>query len=102
MTWTRFMDMHSGGGVKEAPYQVIYIEAPLPEAEVIFFNRFGHNPQRVTCTCCGSDYSISEDDTLAQASGYDRGCQHLETPRDPETMRYVRPDDEWWREHHYL
>jgi len=74
MTWTRFMDMHSGGGLKEFPYRNIYIEAPEAEAKVIFYNRFGHNPNRVTCTCCGGDYSITEEATFAQASAYERGC----------------------------
>lgn len=72
--WTRFMDMHSGGGTKEPPYQYIYIEAPEAEAKVIFYNRFGHNPERVTCTCCGDDYSIDDEPTLERACAYDRGC----------------------------
>jgi len=72
--WTLFWDMHSGGGTKEEPYEKIYIEAPEEEAKVIFYNRFGHNPERVSCTCCGEDYSISESDTLEQASGYHRNC----------------------------
>ena len=72
--WTLFWDMHSGGGTKEAPYEKIYIEANEEEAKVIFYNRFGHNPERVTCTCCGEDYSIDESDTLNQASGYHRNC----------------------------
>lgn len=43
MTWTRFMDMSSGGGSKEdADY--IYIEAPYAEACDIFEERFGHDP----------------------------------------------------------
>jgi hypothetical protein len=71
--WTRFMDMHSGGGQKEK-WAYIYIEAPQSEAELIFYNRFGHNPNRVTCTCCGDDYAISEGETLAEVSAYDRGC----------------------------
>jgi hypothetical protein len=71
--WISFMDMHSGGGQKEK-WQYIYIEAPEKEAELIFYNRFGHNPNRVTCTCCGSDYSISEYKTLEEATGYNRGC----------------------------
>lgn len=75
MTWTHFWDMHSGGGQK-APWQHIYIEAPEAEAKVIFYNRFGHNPERVTCTCCGNDYSVSEAETLAEASGYQRGCDY--------------------------
>jgi hypothetical protein len=73
MTWTRFMDMHSGGSQKE-DFAKLYIEAPRAEALAIFYNRFGHNPERVTCTCCGDDYSISESETLEQATAYDRGC----------------------------
>ena len=68
------MDMHSGGGTKEAFYEKILIEAPEDEAKVIFYNRFGHNPERVSCTCCGDDYSISSEEDLAQLTGYDRGC----------------------------
>jgi len=73
--WTRFMDMHSGGGTKEEPYQYIYIQALMEEAKVIFYNRFGHNPERVTCTCCGDDYSISESKTFAEATAYERNCE---------------------------
>lgn len=71
--WTRFMDMHSGGGQK-LDWGKIYIEAPEAEARVIFYNRFGRNPDRVTCTCCGEDYSVDDSESLAQASGYDRNC----------------------------
>ena len=75
MPWTRFMDMHSGGGMKEPPYEYIYIEAPEDEARVIFYNRFGHNPDRVTCTCCGSDYSIDESSSLQKATAFERNCE---------------------------
>jgi hypothetical protein len=72
--WVLFWDMHSGGGQKEK-WAKLYIEAESEdEAKVIFYNRFGHNPERVTCTCCGGDYSISSAETLEQASGYHRGC----------------------------
>lgn len=74
MTYTRFMDMHSGGGLKEEPYDKIFIEAPEEEAKVVFYNRFGHNPERVTCTCCGEDYSMTEGESLAELSAYDRNC----------------------------
>lgn len=77
-TWTRFMDMHSGGSCKEAPYERIYIEAPENEARIIFYNKFGHNPDRVTCTCCGSDYSYYDYFSFAQASAYDRKCKYVE------------------------
>lgn len=76
MVWTRFMDMHSGGGQKEPPFEYIYIEAPEAEAKVVFYNRFGHNPERVSCTCCGDDYSIAESESLEQSSAFDRGCRY--------------------------
>lgn len=75
--WTRFMDMHSGGGTKENGFDFIFIEAPEHEARLIFYNRFGHNPERVSCTCCGDDYSISEHESLEQISGYDRHCAYV-------------------------
>ncbi len=74
--WTRFMDMHSGGGTKEPPYEYIYIEASEKDAETIFYNRFGHNPNRVTCTCCGNDYSISEGESLKEITAYERNCEY--------------------------
>ena len=70
--WTLFWDMHSGGDQKEK-WSHIYIEAPRQEAEIVFYNRFGHNPNRVTCTCCGEDYSISEDDDLEAMTLFHRG-----------------------------
>lgn len=73
MAWTRFWDMSSGGGQKE-DFNLLFIEAPLEEAKSVFYARFGHNPERVSCTCCGPDYSISEDADLAQATGYYRNC----------------------------
>jgi hypothetical protein len=58
------------------PYEKIYIEAPADEAKVIFYNRFGHNPERISCTCCGDDYSIDESESLEIASAYHRGCRY--------------------------
>ena len=80
--WTHFHDMHSGGGLKIEPYSHIFIEAPQEEAELVFYNRFGRNPHRVTCSCCGEDYSVSEETTLEQATAYHRGCD----------FAYFRPD----------
>src|SRR5437762_7548993 len=85
--WTRFADMYSGGGLKEK-WEYIYIEADEEMAKIIFYNRFGHNPERVTCTCCGKDYSISSNKSLAQLTGFDRNCAYddngyLEHVRDP-------------------
>lgn len=100
MTWTRFWDMHSGGSTKEEPYNMIFIEAPEDEAKVIFYNRFGHNPERVTCSCCGDDYSISEGESLKQLTGYHRGCRNLVTPRGKDGL--YKNDDPIIRKHLYL
>jgi len=83
MAWTRFMDMHSGGGLKEQNYDYIYIEASEEEAKVIFYNRFGHSPDRITCTCCGEDYSIGDDESLAQLTAFDRQLQYAQAPKLP-------------------
>jgi len=77
------MDMHSGGSSKEK-WEYIYIEAPKNRAVVIFYNRFGHNPYRVTCTCCGEDYVVYEYETFTEASAYDRGCRW-----DKSAKRYI-------------
>jgi len=75
--WTRFMDMHSGGGTKEQGYEYIYIEAPQEEAEVVFYNRFGHSPSRVSCTCCGDDYSVTERaGELSEVTAFERNCDY--------------------------
>jgi len=98
--WTQFWDMHSGGGQKEK-WAYIYIEAKEDEAKIIFYNRFGHNPERVTCTCCGDDYSISSKGDLAQLTGFHRNCRNLVTPQDPKTRLY-KNDDPVIRKHLYL
>lgn len=85
--WTQFMDMNSGGGKKEK-WAYIYIEAPEDEAETIFYNRFGHNPHRVSCTCCGSDYAITESDSLEKATAYERNCRY-----DGDKKDYVEEPD---------
>lgn len=83
--------MYSGGGQK-LKWAKIYIEAPQADAEIIFQNRFGRNPNRVTCTCCGPDYSISESDSLAEASAFHRNCGYFY--RDPKGK--ICPEDEAW------
>lgn len=94
--WTQFMDMHSGGSSKEE-WQYIYIEAPEAEAKVIFYNQFDHNPERVTCTCCGNDYSISESETLEQATAYERGCKY-----DGNLKKYIEePSITTWSANNY-
>ena len=105
MAWTQFWDMHSGGGKKER-WDRIYIEAPKDEAMVIFYNRFGHNPFRITCTCCGEDYSVSEEETFAEVSAFHRNCDYegnkyverqrrgIYTPDDmPESAKYKTTEE---------
>jgi hypothetical protein len=72
MVWTHFNDMHSGGSLKQKPYENIYIEAPKREAIAIFYNRFGHDPKWIACDCCGRNYAVDEYDTLEEASQYER------------------------------
>jgi hypothetical protein len=70
----------SSGGSRKEKWDKIYIEAPMSEASSIFYSRFGHAPSRVTCTCCGEDYSVSESDTLEEASAYHRNCPYYRSP----------------------
>lgn len=87
--WTQFWDMHSGGGPKEKGYEKIYIEAPEEEAKIIFYNRFKHSPDRVSCTCCGRDYSAESNESLAYLSAYHRGCKWSDA-----TNSYVEEPDQ--------
>jgi hypothetical protein len=70
------MDMHSGGG-RKTDHEYIYIELPEREAIAYFEQRFDQDPRDVACECCGSNFSIDSAPTLEQASGYDRGCDHV-------------------------
>lgn len=72
--WVQFRDMHSGGGLKEK-WQHIYIQCSSEkEAKIIFYNRFGHSPDRVSCTCCGADYSVWEPENLRDATSFHRNA----------------------------
>lgn len=76
--WTTFWDMHSGGDQK-LEWRLIFIEAPKKEAEGVFYSRFKRNPHRVTCTCCGEDYSVNDNDTtLEEATAFHRNCMWTE------------------------
>ena len=76
MVWTYFSDMNSGGGRKEA-FRKLYIEAAEEEAKSVFYSRYGHNPERVSCTCCGQDYSIGQENaSLAQVTAFERNCDY--------------------------
>ena len=91
--YVRFWDMNSGGRQKEK-WDKIIIETKTndndlaeKEAKIIFYNRFGHNPDRVTCTCCGSDYSINSHESLKQITGHWRNCKTLKAPINPKTSK---------------
>jgi hypothetical protein len=72
-TITRFKDGHSGGGTM-TPYERIWIEAPEEIAAEIFQLRLGVSPYGTSCTCCGPNFSIEEEEDLWQATGYERNC----------------------------
>lgn len=72
MAWTKFWDMYSGGRVKLDPVDKVFIEAPMEQAIGVFYARFCINPYHITCDCCGEDYSISEHETLEDATKYHR------------------------------
>jgi hypothetical protein len=59
--WTRFYDLHSGGG-RKTPFECIYIEAEEETAIAAFTRIFDRDPGNVTCTCCGADFSVWEMD----------------------------------------
>ncbi len=90
--WTHFWDMSSGGSQKEK-WQHIYIEAPENEAKIVFYNRFDHNPERVTCTCCGTDYSISSDRDLARLTAYHRNCAWVDDRTEEGGGHYIEQVD---------
>lgn len=92
MTWTHFRDMNSGGGRKEA-FNHCYIEAPKNEAVKIFYHRFGHNPYRVSCTCCGEDYSISSGEDLHQLTAFHRNGRYVKEQGDRGLFSYVTLED---------
>ena len=74
MVWTQFHDMHSGGGLKTKWAHVFVESDSEAEAIDIFRERIGRDPDHVTCSCCGEDYSVSTEDTLEQATAYERNC----------------------------
>jgi len=85
--WTKFWDMHSGGGTK-LNWEIIYIEAPEKEAIEIFMDKFGRDPFNVTCDCCGDDYSVSSEETIEAVTAYDRKCEW-----DGKLKKYVDTND---------
>ena len=68
--FTEFLDMSSGGSQKLSHGRII-IEAPEAEAVSVFYSRFGRNPRRVSCTCCGEDYFITEIEKIEPDKHFD-------------------------------
>lgn len=115
--WAHFWDMHSGGGTKVVrlddgsfidgnrmtdegqPINHVFIEAAEQEAKTIFYNRFGHNPERVSCGCCGGDYSISEGADLAQLTAYHRHCAWQSVEGEQGGGHYVEAQSESLRQY---
>ena len=69
--FTEFWDMHSGGGLK-TDYHYWYVEAAEPLARQVFTQITGRDPDNVTCHCCGQDYSVTEYETLEEATEFHR------------------------------
>lgn len=65
--WTKFFDMSSGGSEK-TDWTEIYIELPEDKAIKYFEDRFDRDPHNVTCSCCGSDFSVYEVDEEPEPS----------------------------------
>ena len=63
------MDMHSGGG-RKTPFEYYFIEAANRlDAEIIFTEVTGEDPDDVACPCCGANFSFNGPyDTLEEAS----------------------------------
>lgn len=58
--YTKFMDMCSGGGVKLGA-EYIYIQAKGDEAESVFEEILGRDPNNITCNCCGPDFCVYDE-----------------------------------------
>ena len=63
--WTEFMDMSSGGSEK-TKWGCIYINLPVNKAIEYFKDKFGIDPDHITCDCCGEDFWIEEVDEPKQ------------------------------------
>jgi hypothetical protein len=105
MTWVRFFDLHSGGGAKTR-WGSIYVEGrDVAEAVARFQEHTGRDPEHVTCTCCGDDYAVSDDETLERACAYDRGCRWAAPGKGGPGGRWLEPGesvpDDLAVRHHY-
>lgn len=87
----KFTDMNSGGFTK-SKYKTILIDCDNEtEAIELFEAWFDRHPRNITCNCCGYDYSISDFDSLEDATALDRMCQ---MSQDYETFQEKPSTDE--------
>jgi hypothetical protein len=77
--WTQFWDM-STGGKEKSPHKLIYIRGDRKEATQTFIERFGRDPEHMTCRCCGVDYSITTEPALWLATAWWRGYNVRDLP----------------------
>lgn len=63
--YTLFYDLSSGGYQKEG-FQKLAVNLSMDKAEKWFEETYGHDPYRMTCDCCGPDYSVYEFDSLEE------------------------------------
>ena len=61
--YTRFMDMHSGGGTK-TDWEYIFIELSEHDAVAYFEEKFNQSPDDIACSCCGENFSYQETDSI--------------------------------------
>ena len=108
MTWTSFMDMHSGGGIKiyenDKPIQYIFIESDQKTAERYFEQLFDRDPHYTTCGCCGEDYSVGEHTSLEKATAYHRNCPTIKPINADPALGHQDPAYKTaeYKEHYYL
>lgn len=73
LEWFQFMDMYSGGSLKEPPFSYIYVLASdALAARLRFESLFNHNPEDIGCDTCGENYSITCNRSLAKVSECER------------------------------
>ena len=61
--WTHFYDLHSGGEAK-TEHESIAIEGEEEVARDRLESMFGVSSYGVSCECCGSDFSVTEFESL--------------------------------------
>lgn len=89
---TQFHDMHSGG-IQTTEYAHIFVELPEDAAIGWFRDRFGENPLRVRCHCCGPNFSVTQGPDLRQATAYERNCQFVKVEGESGGGHYIEEED---------